>query len=175
LSYHERINTLAPSETGYIAGIIDGEGTITIELRKRKTKCGRTTAELSPSLGIHNTDRRLLEYLFAFLGKEKIHMHTYVRKNRKHKTAYVFHSNSPEWIRVLLEKVRPFLIIKSEQADLLLQFIDEKTNRRKLLVVIQKRERGKRPKIIDTLGSKIPEKDMNFYRRMKELNVKGPR
>jgi hypothetical protein len=96
----------------YIAGIIDGEGTISIHRRQNKRV---------PVLSVTNTDYKIINYLYEVMGTGTIS----IRKPRKdnHKTGYCI-----KWIYDnainLVKEVYPYLIIKKDQADYILQWKD---------------------------------------------------
>ena len=55
---------MTPTEAAYFAGIIDGEGTVTVVI----SDLGRSFPQLRPRLMISSTDYELLEWLVQFGG-----------------------------------------------------------------------------------------------------------
>jgi hypothetical protein len=117
---------------GYIAGIMDGEGTITIcrseyiAHKKRIAKNGDVKFYDSPTVGFHvkvsvkNTDVRLMKWLVSRFGGE-----FYPDKSPKpsnHKDAYVWHHKAESKQEFLLA-ILPYLIMKREQALVALEFL----------------------------------------------------
>jgi hypothetical protein len=116
---------------GYLAGIIDGEGTVTIcrseyiAHKKHVAKDGNVRIYDSPTVGFHvkvqvkNTDIRLMKWLKSRFGGE-----FYEDKNRsaKWKTAWVWHHKAESKQEFLLA-VLPYLILKKEQALVALEFL----------------------------------------------------
>jgi hypothetical protein len=101
-----RIVNLA--ERAYIAGIVDGEGTITLT-RKHRNNIH------SPEITVANTDLRLLEWLKERLGgliKKK------VRKLPQHSQAYTWIITNNRAIGVMNE-IQEFLIIKRKHSELI--------------------------------------------------------
>ncbi len=102
---------LSDIEAAYVAGIIDGEGSIQFT-RNRKSRWP------SPAVSVASTDRELLEWLRSRIGGTIIQKRTYSPT----------HSRSFDWKltdrRALqfLKLVRPFLVIKRKivRCDLLL-------------------------------------------------------
>lgn len=98
----------------YLAGIIDGEGylsiacTITVEHK---------TYSIRPILEVGNTDRRIVEFCKSLLGSN-IRVST---KNRQ--KPYYRLSLQGKQLEHLLQKLLPYLISKKEVAKLILQFI----------------------------------------------------
>lgn len=107
---------LSESEKGYLAGIIDGEGTIKV---KRALK-----SWYAPFVSVTNTDQTLMDYLQQLLGV-KGYGHTYHehRKIPNHKTKYVYNIASVQGVKQILMQIIPLLIIKKKQAKLVLEFI----------------------------------------------------
>lgn len=59
------VNQLSATDAAYIAGMIDGEGTITLT-REHKNECRRLVVSIS------STERCLLEYIHNTIGAGKI-------------------------------------------------------------------------------------------------------
>jgi hypothetical protein len=103
---------MTPLELAYLAGIVDGEGTITIAARKAAS--GRIY--FRPSVTISNTSERLADWLRAW----GYSINTATNS-----------SGRPYWrinwsgfsVDSLLTRLLPFLVIKRPHADLLLEFI----------------------------------------------------
>ena len=112
---------LSDIEIGYFAGIIDGEGSVSIY------SAGRGL--LSTEISIFNTDVRMLNYLHSLLPKsQKPARMTASRKKSTSnwKRAYRLSIRRMPVIQWLLKQVLPFLRIKKEQAELLLAFIESR-------------------------------------------------
>jgi len=126
----------------YLAGIIDGEGTINIYKGKR------SRSEYNLRFYVVNTDKRMIEWLKANFGGL-----VYSRKSKEH----------PDWrkkwewvldkkqVDLILKDIIPFLQIKKEQANLALKF-------RKTI--------GNRTRI----SNSILRKREQYYQDMKQLN-----
>ena len=106
------INTLSRVDAAYIAGLVDGEGTITL-VRKHKNE-NRQLA-----LSISNTEYALLEFTQQAVGRGKI---TRKRTSKSHHTASytyaIYNRQSLELIRQLLPYLRFY---KAKRAELILQ------------------------------------------------------
>lgn len=103
---------LSRDETSYLAGIVDGEGTVSVA-RRYNTKKDKTYYQ--PLLTINNTNLDLSAWLEA----------------RGFKISYqVSTKRVPCWkqcsgglyVGSVLERLRPFLVIKAPQADLVMQY-----------------------------------------------------
>lgn len=93
-------------EKAYIAGIIDGEGSITLT-RFHKNQYP------SPCVSVSSTTIELLEYLKSLIGKGKINKKKNYNKE-KHKDSFTYSINYNNAID-LLENIQPYLIIKQKK------------------------------------------------------------
>jgi hypothetical protein len=99
-------------EAAYVAGILDGEGSISL-IRIRKSRLP------SPQVAVTSTDRELLEWLKLRFGG------SIIQKRRR----LPIHSQAYEWKLAdrlalnVIELARPYLVIqrKIRRADLLLE------------------------------------------------------
>jgi len=107
----------------YIAGIIDGEGSIMIT----KSVCGykRKTPSYTPRIKVGKTERQCLDFIVKHTGIGTITCEG-VRKshrdgcNRKGFFVWQVHSliNCPKFLKLIM----PFLVLKRPQAKLLLSY-----------------------------------------------------
>lgn len=106
--------TWTETELAYAAGCVDGEGNIEIRMRYNKKGTRHHTCQVS----ISNTDLRMLLWLHArFDGvvspqKRKPH-------SEKHKPVHIWYLSTRS-CGDFLAAIRPYLVIKGEQADLVL-------------------------------------------------------
>ena len=134
---------------GYLGGIIDGEGTIVIA---KTDKAGnKRSFHYSAILSVTNTDKRLMDWL-----KENVGGGVYIQKEAigNHRKRYM-------WVMYvkgayeLLKEIKPYLVIKQEQADVWIEFYElsrwRVKNQRVPVWLLNKRE--------------------VLYQRMKELHV----
>ncbi len=98
-------------EAAYTAGIIDGEGSISLT-RNRKSRWP------SPQVSVASTDKELLEWLHTRFGGS---ITTKQPRKQEHSISYDWKLTDRRALS-LLKLIRPFLIIrrKIERADLLL-------------------------------------------------------
>jgi hypothetical protein len=97
----------------YLAGIIDGEGCIGIGKR------GRNRKYIIATLQVSNTDYRLLEWLQHYYGGG---IYSYNHDNtilRGRKPTYIWSLAADKATNVIIDAL-PYLIIKREQAELVL-------------------------------------------------------
>jgi len=105
---------MTKTELAYVAGIIDGEGTIALN-RKYKTSKWRW-----PRISISNTDKRLIDYLLRTLAKFSPVLIRKPPRKANHRCAYEIRMNSDNAL-ALVKKLLPYLRVpeKRRRAELL--------------------------------------------------------
>lgn len=103
---------LIETQKAYIAGLFDGEGTIGFYLKK-------SIGYHRVSLAIYNSDLRVLEWLSTLIPDGKI----YKNRTSPH-PVYQWQLQKYSTIKDLLIAIKPYLIIKLDQVNLLLSFWD---------------------------------------------------
>lgn len=134
---------LRQTEKSYIAGIIDGDGTINI-IRRNPTKLTKSQGMKSPNhslrISVGNTHLGLLEYLKRATGIGHVYrLHTQ-GKNK----IWIWECGAKDAVSVL-EAALPYFVVKWEEALIAISFqryLAETSSRGKLLEpeVIAKRE-----------------------------------
>jgi hypothetical protein len=111
MANYKKTLKLNPTDAAYIAGIIDGEGTISLS-RKHKSDNRQLVISIS------NTERQLLEYIFQAVGTGKL-----TRKKtsqEKHTPSFTYSITNRQALD-LLEQIKPYLkTYKSSRAELVL-------------------------------------------------------
>lgn len=97
------------TDLAYLAGIIDGEGTITL------TKNNRSDAFRRIDVSVANTDRALIDWLKAEFGGK---VRTRASRKSHWKTGYEWRVGADQALR-LLKRIRRYLRIKRPRADLI--------------------------------------------------------
>ena len=112
MTTYKKTNHLSPTDAAYIAGIIDGEGTISLT---RRHKNENRQLEISVS----NTEMNLLDYLLKTIGTGRItRKRTYSDKHTPSATYQVSNRQALS----LLEQIQPFLLTyKQYRARLVLR------------------------------------------------------
>lgn len=105
-------------DIGYLAGIIDGEGSLGIEKTIKNTYQGYT---LEPALRIVNTNKELLEHCKKLIGCG--HIYGPWQINERWKPEYVLVVRKMRCLLKVLETVEDFLIVKKKQCKLVKEFI----------------------------------------------------
>lgn len=107
---------LTTEDAAYIAGIIDGEGTISLDLSFPK----RGGYQFHARLCVTNSSQLLLDYLTEKLGGA-----IYRKKGEwETKPCYRWHICSKDEVSSLLKIVLPFLVVKKRHAEIVVDFID---------------------------------------------------
>lgn len=108
---------MSDGRAAYVAGLMEGEGHISLAVRRRDSESGR---QITPMVRVSNTNLALLERLVEFTGNGAIW-----QKNlsaRAHRLCY-------EWVlsahqaRHILPQVKPYLIGKAPQVALVLEYL----------------------------------------------------
>ncbi len=100
----------------YLAGIIDGEGTIAIT--KQKPRTGRRNHLYSLRMIVGNTDKKLVDWLVENFGGS---CHILREPEGNWRRAYQWVLGSRETYR-LLKEMKEYLVIKREQAEIGMEF-----------------------------------------------------
>lgn len=105
-------------EKAYLAGIVDGEGTVTLA-RHHKNEMP------APCVSVANNNRALLKWIQTRLGGTIVS-----KKKRKvwHRDSYAWTIRSNRAIR-FLDEIKRYLIVKKPQAELILKKYKSVTHR----------------------------------------------
>jgi hypothetical protein len=112
MTRYRTVSRLTSVDAAYIAGIIDGEGTITLTAMHREENRRLVIA-------ISNTERALLEFIKGAIGAGRItNKRTY---SQRHAPSYTYQIGARQAL-ALLGQIAPYLrTYKSARADLLLR------------------------------------------------------
>jgi hypothetical protein len=105
---------IPPLRAAWLAGFLDGEGTIGLYRNSPKSFHVR--------LSVVNSHAGSIELVKSMIGGG---ITSRVRKNPKHKDCYVWQSNDTGLVLGVLRKIEPYLVIKREQALLIIRYIEE--------------------------------------------------
>ena len=105
----------------WLAGFLDGEGCIRIQHSEPRIGARQ---RCSPIVTIANTDRTVLDEIRR---REGAIVYDIKRYGRNHKPGYEWKMSSPEGIRALLGRLRPYLRVKETEAWLMLEFLEQRT------------------------------------------------
>lgn len=113
------INNMTSEQIAYLAGIMDGEGTISLSRTSDKTMKRKTS--FRPFIAVVNTNIELIHYLHEITGLGTVSK-LYVSKNKKHRSFKrwtVWTRQAEQIVKLLI----PYLRVKKEQALLFLELL----------------------------------------------------
>lgn len=105
----------------YIAGIIDGEGCISLSKEKK-------TGYFIPSIFVGMCDSMCINILHMYTGLGSLSHRAPSHWGNKH--VYIWQVRNRLEIYLLLKAVHPYLITKRKQADVLLEFVERRISGR---------------------------------------------
>jgi hypothetical protein len=161
LKFNREISTvkvLSQLELGYVIGLIEGEGTISLSYHGHSNDY-RKRRRWDVYVKISNTDKRILENVKSIVGAGNIRLHDRKIKRPKSKPEYCWSINQHSDIEKLLEQIGPFLIIKKEQANLALEYV-------KIREKVRSEHRGFKSGFHDN-------REFRIFERFNELNIRG--
>lgn len=126
----------------YLAGIIDGEGTIRIGKGQPKEKHQQTKYYASISIGM--SGKKVIELVAKEFGS-KMRIYKECVSNRK--IIYRWGTSGNKVVPQILNKIMPYLIEKKKQAELVKEFCEEKHWREKIDKKRKCRKCGKKKNI----------------------------
>jgi len=155
------IPLLSDFQIGYIAGFIDGEGSLMIIRNNNRSEVNYT-----PIITVTNTNRKSIETISNWL-----------------KIGYITdHSDNPNWapcyslriqrivdVWTLVDFIEPYLIVKRRQAQLVKELAIIKMNRSNGKDYILRNSQGQ---VTGTLRRSLPREE-EIYKEVKFLNKRG--
>jgi hypothetical protein len=146
-----RLDGLSEAQIGYLAAFLDGEGGIQITRTTRKDR--EYTIALHPCVYFTNTNREVIYTLRRWLSAGCIV--TAKQKQENHKPTFNLHVTGTKNIIELLTLLRPYMIIKTKQADTMISFCKSRASHC----------RGKERRYTD--------EELSLYTTLKRLNKRG--
>jgi hypothetical protein len=116
-----KVNELTETEKAYLAGLVDGEGCISI------TKNKPARRSLNPNYYVQtfvvNTDERVIRYCQETTGVGSVTFFPISKKKPKHKDQWTWCLRSASTVD-FLKQILPYMIVKKRQAELLIEFYE---------------------------------------------------
>ena len=168
-----KIKTIKDVDLGYLAGMIDGEGSFRIDkIDRRRAKIYDYYVGISyePTVRVYNGNRGCLERLKNIVGGGKILSRE--PRGRNHSKSYWF-IMSPNILRQILPVLKDYLTIKKDHCELVIKFLsltknkNDKNYKRTRILEVMRLElknmnlKGKNGK--HTIGSKLDSKRNSGY------------
>lgn len=137
----------------YLASFIDADGSILIYKSKRKD----ARDALRPCIAISNTNKKIIGSFMETIPKKIYHTVKGYKRKPQYKTEYMIKIENFQSVKFVLKKIKNYLMIKKQNAIILLKFI--KIRESKLT-----KNNGYR---------KLNKEEYNLYDKIKKLNKKG--
>jgi hypothetical protein len=116
--YQELISRLSDAQLGWIAGVIDGEGSLGV-VKEKKRKKGKMYISYACKLQITATSYSMVSKMREFCGG---YIFGKIPATRNRKKAFLYILSGPG-LRALLPRVRHLLVVKDRQADIVLRVL----------------------------------------------------
>lgn len=143
------VRKMKKANIAYLAGIIDGEGCITIYNRILRGK-----RNIVPIVQVTNCNTNLLEWIKNKTEVGKIYKVVRTKQPSNWKDLYYWDIRNGKNIEFLLKQLLPYLIIKKEHAIKMIEFLElRKIRRKRCRASITKEEFGYK-KIFTILNKK---------------------
>jgi len=108
---------------GWLAGLLDGEGTITAKRRKRKADI----INIQPMIVLNSTSLELLKKVRDILGCGTIvaHSPSYTKKHPNWNFVWRLEIKGSFAVYTVLKQVYPYLIVKRRHAEIVMKICEE--------------------------------------------------
>ena len=119
----------------YIAGFLDGEGSIYVAdggIKTKKLANGKIKKYFkgwNTNVIITNTHKGVLEFIQKHIGG-RLYKRSYKQKSYHH-TVYSLSFTTQKSIETLLDTIFPFLIVKKQQAQIMLNYVKSRLKKNK--------------------------------------------
>lgn len=120
------MKNLTDTEAAYIAGIIDGEGSIRIQ-KRNYISCGKEQITFVVQINVTNNNIDVLEFLKEKTGVGNVYIHTHPSEN--HRICYRF-TISARIAHDLLKQIYPYMIIKKKHTEIAINYLRCMDNRK---------------------------------------------
>ena len=119
---YKAVNPLSKWQLAWLAGFIDGEGSIGIHT----TKCGGAGGKTTPRLVVSNTCISVIELIYKMTGVGFIQYIDHSVKNPAYSKAAVWSVQRAFELKDIMTKILPYLLVKTDQAIMMLEYCDGK-------------------------------------------------
>lgn len=123
---------LTDGQKGYIAGMIDGEGALSITTNPQYYNGNKRLINpfcYRAMIWVSNTNHESLLYIRDTLGFGKIMVGTSKNSELSRKRIYNFRIHNMTCIKKLLDEILEYLIIKRERAIIMLEYINSRLSK----------------------------------------------
>lgn len=151
----------------YIGGLIDGEGSIFIS-RSCGGK-GRITPSYTPRIKISMTDLEAVDYVLRETGYGTINREVDRRDGGVRKVLYMWQINSIDRCREFAMMIIPYLLIKTPQAQLMIDYCNNGRRVKKCMGGVPEDERRYREEVYEQMHK------LNMRNRPQRLSPEASR
>lgn len=124
---HEVNQQVTESELGWLGGIIDGEGSIGINGRENNR------INLVANLQLSNSSPLMIQKVIEIMDKlgvkHYIQTHHLSYVNPNHQDVYKIIIGRQSQLKLFLETIIPYLLVKKPQAELVLRYVTKRVNK----------------------------------------------
>ncbi len=119
---------LTEAELGWLGGLWDGEGSITVFRRQEKGNW-----KYCPVICVTNCDVNIIQKAVELLDRVGIRLHVFEREseNVKHKNGINAGTRKLEHVKKFTQMMIPYLVGKKSQAILTLRFVERRLNNKR--------------------------------------------
>jgi hypothetical protein len=112
---------LSKQQLGYLAGIMDGEGTITFSYHKNRMSMPSAVTYVCV---VANSNPLIIKGVTSLLGLIPVKYAVYTQRHKRSvKESYLVQIRGMESAKLYIKMIRPYLIGKKQQADLLMEYL----------------------------------------------------
>ena len=125
MRYKQKLNLNKKSETdlAYLAGFVDGEGTLTITSNPNKKERKNPSKSYRFIFQVVNTDKEIIDWIASFLGVGFITRRDPRDDGQKNnKIRYILTAGSFDNVAQICNVLLPYLKVKKPQAQLILEY-----------------------------------------------------
>ncbi len=144
-------------DKGYIAGFIDGEGSIKIGKHKQKDRF-----ILNPRIEVYNSNQEVIQYIQSKIGGNIGCFH---KRNPHYNESYRLLINGREDIIKVLMFIKDYLKVKKERAEILLEYCRLRDDKIRLCRLVHQKDRLE--------ISHYDCREWSLFEKMKKLNKRG--
>jgi hypothetical protein len=121
-------------DLGWLAGIIDGEGTVAFSVYPRQERGKAPDVRVKPQVMVTNTDKALIEHAASIFNRcgVGVHIENRVQHGRSfastkvYRPLFVLNACGFKRAKAALVLLAPHLVSKKEKAELVLRYIEQR-------------------------------------------------
>lgn len=143
-----KVNDMNELDKSYIAGIIDGEGCVGLAKQVKELKDGSESIVIRPQIRVGMTDKETVEHVGKKVGSGSFSFQYEEDDTKKEQEIFVI--NAINDVIDFIEQIKPYMITKKKQSELLLEYC-----------------KSRKPR------TEYTERQLEIYDELRELNKRG--